>query len=91
MVINCEEIDINNYQISDEEYINHFNKCKEHCKGCMNENSGLCSDMNIIDCYLHSLLPKGIWRKAVTNSLIAKSTKELSLVIKRQIVNSLIK
>ena len=89
MVINCEGIDINSYQISDDEYISYFNKCKEHCRGCMNENSDLCSDMDIIDCYLHSLLPEGVWHKAVTNSLVTKNTKEISLHINKQIADNL--
>jgi cobyric acid synthase len=89
MVIDCKDIDINSYQISDEEYISYFSKCKEHCKGCMNENTGLCSDMDIIDCYLHSLLPNGIWHKAVTNSLMTKNAKDISKEINKQIITKL--
>lgn len=89
MIINCEKIDINSYQISNEEYNQYFNKCKEHCKGCLNEHSNLCSDTDVIDCYLHSLLPDGIWHKAVTNSLINKNTKELSTQINKRIKDKL--
>ena len=89
MVINCEGIDISSYQISNEEYNQYFNKCKEHCKGCLNENSNLCSDTNIIDCYLHSLLPDGVWHKAVVNSMTTKCVKDLSEHINKQIVDKL--
>lgn len=89
MIINCEGIDISSYQISNEEYNQYFNKCKEHCKGCLNEHSNLCSDTDIIDCYLHSLLPDGVWHKAVTNSLINKNTKELSTQINKRIKDKL--